>query len=35
LQSGVNFYHGAISDAATYQRALPASEVQTHFHAAR
>jgi Concanavalin A-like lectin/glucanases superfamily len=35
LQSGQNFYRGAIAHAATYARALPESEVQAHFHAPR
>jgi Domain of unknown function (DUF1929)/Concanavalin A-like lectin/glucanases superfamily len=35
LQSGVNFYQGAIADAATYARALPPSEIEAHFQAPR
>jgi hypothetical protein len=35
LQSGLNSYRGAIADAATYNRALPAPEVQAHFNVPR
>ena len=35
LQSGLNFYHGTIANAATYQRVLPPPDIQAHFHAAQ
>jgi hypothetical protein len=35
LQSGLNFYHGKVANAATYRRALLASEVKRHFLAAK
>jgi hypothetical protein len=31
LQTGVNFYTGALADAAVYDTALPAATVAGHF----